>query len=109
MRRSHFKQRSAWGASCHLIVKIHHQINYYGTLASNGTLGQLLFTGCIFILQTKLYSMASSLESLLAHRRTKKASRFRGIMDHNFTVNSLNRVFNRILNHDWISARLLVS
>ena len=40
---------------------------------------------------TKLDSMASSLESLLAHRRAKKAARFRGIIDHHITDNSLNQ------------------
>ena len=40
---------------------------------------------------TKLDSMASSLESLLAHRRAKKAARFRGTIDHNLTDNSLNQ------------------
>ena len=41
---------------------------------------------------TKLDSMASSLESLLAHRRAKKkASRFRGTIDHNLTDNNLNQ------------------
>ena len=39
---------------------------------------------------SKLDSMASSLETLLTHRRAKKAARFRGI-DHNFTDNSLNQ------------------
>ena len=37
--------------------------------------------------------MASSLETLLSHRRAKKAARFRGI-DHNFTDNSLNQQVN---------------
>ena len=33
----------------------------------------------------------SSLESLLTHRRAKKAARFRGTIDHNLTDNSLNQ------------------
>ena len=40
---------------------------------------------------TKLDSMASSLESLLAHRRVKKVARFRGTIDHNLTDNSLDQ------------------
>ena len=40
------------------------------------------------------YSMASSLESLLAHRRAKKAARFGGIIDHNLTDNNLNQHVN---------------
>ena len=46
---------------------------------------------------TKLDSMASSLESLLAHRRAKKAARFGGIsIDHNFNDNNLNQHVNNI-------------
>ena len=44
-----------------------------------------------FLLYTnKLDSMASSLESLLAHRRAKEAARSRGIINHNLTANHLN-------------------
>ena len=38
--------------------------------------------------------MASSLESLLAHRRAKKAARSRGIINHNLTANHLNQHIN---------------
>ena len=45
-----------------------------------------------FLLYTnKLNSMASSLASLLAHRRAKKAARSRGITHHNLTANNLNQ------------------
>ena len=43
---------------------------------------------------SKLDSMASSLETLLTRRRAKKAARFRGIIDHSFTDNSLNQLVN---------------
>ena len=43
---------------------------------------------------TKLDSMASSLESLLAHRRAKKAVRFGSIIDHNLTDNNLDQHVN---------------
>ena len=38
--------------------------------------------------------MASLLETLLTHRRAKKAARFRGIIYHNSTDNSLNQQVN---------------
>ena len=44
--------------------------------------------------RTKLDCMASSLESLMAHRRAKKAARFGDIIDHNLTDNNLNQHVN---------------
>ena len=42
----------------------------------------------------KLDSMASSLESLMAHRLAKKAARSCGIINHNLTANHLNQHIN---------------
>ena len=59
---------------------------------------ELLRSSCspdAFLFYTsKLDSMASSLETLLTHRRAKKAARFRGFIDHSFTDNSVNQLVN---------------
>ena len=50
--------------------------------------------GALLFYTSKLDSMASLLETLLTHRRAKKAARFRGIIYHNSIDNSLNQQVN---------------
>ena len=64
--------------------------NFSNELASHSPDTFLLYAN-------KLDSMASSLESLMAHRRAKKAARSRGIINHNLTANHLNQHIRKTL------------
>ena len=79
-----------------LITECRHKIKALTKELSNHM--ELLRNSCspdAFLFYTsKLDSMASSLETLLTRRRAKKAARFRGIIDHSFTDNSLNQLVN---------------
>ena len=73
----------------HKIKELTKELSHHMELLQNS------YSPDTFLLYTnKLDSMASSLESLLAHRRAKKAARSRGIINHNLTANHLNQHIN---------------